>query len=94
MRGGVLIVSNHQGNLDPVLLAVRLKRPLNYIAKAELFDNPLAARMLRVVNAFPVRQARGMWGRCADDRAAEGGACVEYFSGGRSVGGWGNWDVV
>jgi 1-acyl-sn-glycerol-3-phosphate acyltransferase len=58
-HGGVLIVSNHQGNLDPVLLAVRLKRPLNYIAKSELFGNPWADRMLRSVNAFPVRQGAG-----------------------------------
>src|SRR5204863_7430605 len=27
--GGVLIVSNHQSYLDPVLLGVRLERPLN-----------------------------------------------------------------
>src|SRR6478672_1679392 len=58
-RGGALIVSNHQGNLDPVLLGVRLTRPLNYIAKAELFQSPWATRMLRVVNAFPVRQGAG-----------------------------------
>lgn len=57
--GGVLIVSNHQGNLDPVLLGVRLDRPLNYIAKSELFDGRWAVRMLRAVNAFPVRQGSG-----------------------------------
>jgi 1-acyl-sn-glycerol-3-phosphate acyltransferase len=57
--GGVLIVSNHQGNLDPVLLAVRLKRPLNYIAKSELFENRWADFLLRAVNAFPVRQGAG-----------------------------------
>lgn len=28
-RGGALIVSNHQSFLDPVLLGVRLDRPLN-----------------------------------------------------------------
>ena len=36
-RGGVLIVSNHQSNLDPVLMGVKLQRPLNYIANSELF---------------------------------------------------------
>ena len=42
--GGALIVSNHQSNLDPVLLAVRLNRPVNYIAKSELFlGSPLYA---------------------------------------------------
>jgi 1-acyl-sn-glycerol-3-phosphate acyltransferase len=58
-RGGVLIVSNHQGNLDPVLLAVRLARPLNYIAKSELFKNPFVGKFLRSLNAFPVRQGAG-----------------------------------
>jgi len=29
-RGGVLIVSNHQSSMDPVILAVRLRRPLNF----------------------------------------------------------------
>ena len=58
--GGVLIVSNHQGNLDPVLLAVRLVRPLNYIAKSELFEGRFGAWFLRCVfNAFPVRQGAG-----------------------------------
>lgn len=58
-RGGVLIVSNHQGNLDPVVIAVQLRRPLNYIAKSELFENGGAAWILRAVNAFPVRQGAG-----------------------------------
>jgi 1-acyl-sn-glycerol-3-phosphate acyltransferase len=53
----VLLVSNHQGNLDPVLLAVRLIRPVNYIAKSELFQGRLGGWLLRAVfNAFPVRQ--------------------------------------
>ena len=56
-RGGVLLVSNHQGNLDPVLLAVRLTRPVNFIAKSELFESRLGRWLLRCVfNAFPVRQ--------------------------------------
>jgi 1-acyl-sn-glycerol-3-phosphate acyltransferase len=51
-EGGVLIVSNHQ--------PLQLKRPLNYIAKSELFGNPFAGRFLRsVLNAFPVRQGHG-----------------------------------
>lgn len=58
-RGGVLIVSNHQGNLDPVLLAVRLGRPVNYIAKSELFTGGWATLLLHTLNAFPVRQGAG-----------------------------------
>ena len=58
-RGGALIVSNHQGNLDPVLMAVRLDRPLNYIAKSELFQSRWTSWILHIVNAFPVRQGAG-----------------------------------
>jgi 1-acyl-sn-glycerol-3-phosphate acyltransferase len=61
-RGGVLIVSNHQSLLDPILLPLWLNRPLNYIAKSELFVNPYFAKFLRsVLNAFPVRQGAVMF---------------------------------
>jgi 1-acyl-sn-glycerol-3-phosphate acyltransferase len=56
IEGGVLLVANHQSYLDPVLLGVRLERPLSYIAKSELFGNRHAARLLRWLNGFPVRQ--------------------------------------
>jgi 1-acyl-sn-glycerol-3-phosphate acyltransferase len=55
-QGGVLLVANHQSYLDPVLVGVRLPRPLSYIAKSELFENRHAARLLRWLNGFPVRQ--------------------------------------
>ena len=56
-HGGVLIVSNHQSLLDPILLPLRLARPLNYIAKSELFESPYLGWFLRsIVNAFLVRQ--------------------------------------
>jgi 1-acyl-sn-glycerol-3-phosphate acyltransferase len=54
--GGVLLVANHQSYLDPVLVGVRLSRPLSYIAKSELFENHLADRVLRWLGSFPVRQ--------------------------------------
>jgi 1-acyl-sn-glycerol-3-phosphate acyltransferase len=55
-EGGVLLVANHQSYLDPVLVGVRLPRPLSYIAKSELFENYHAARLLRWLNGFPVHQ--------------------------------------
>lgn len=54
--GGVLLVANHQSYLDPVLVGVRLRRPLHYIAKSELFENRYSARLLRWLNGFPVHQ--------------------------------------
>jgi 1-acyl-sn-glycerol-3-phosphate acyltransferase len=58
-RGGVLIVSNHQSYLDPVVLAARLRRPLNFVGKSELFLNPVGAWFMRRLNAFPLRQGKG-----------------------------------
>jgi 1-acyl-sn-glycerol-3-phosphate acyltransferase len=57
--GGVLIVSNHQGNLDPPLLGVRLPRPMSYMAKSELFRNRIFAWLIRSLGAFPVKQGTG-----------------------------------
>jgi len=58
-HGGALIVSNHQSNLDPVLLAAKLVRPMSFLAKSELFENRFFGWMIRNLNAFPVRQGEG-----------------------------------
>ncbi len=58
-RGGVLLVSNHQSYLDPVLLAVYLQRPMSYLAKSELFTNRHFGWLIRSLNAFPVKQGAG-----------------------------------
>ena len=57
--GGALLVSNHQSYLDPVLLAIGLDRTLSFMAKAELFKNPVFAWLIRSLNAFPVSQGAG-----------------------------------
>jgi 1-acyl-sn-glycerol-3-phosphate acyltransferase len=57
--GGVLMVSNHQSLLDPLLLGARLRRPMSYMAKSELFTNKAFGRLIRSVGAFPVRQGAG-----------------------------------
>lgn len=56
--GGVLIVSNHQSYLDPVLLGVQIERPMSYLAKSELFIPGFGA-LIRALNAYPVRQGEG-----------------------------------
>lgn len=62
-EGGVLLLSNHQSYLDPVLLAVKLHRPMSYLAKASLFKNKYFAWLITSLNAFPIKQGTG-------DRAA------------------------
>jgi 1-acyl-sn-glycerol-3-phosphate acyltransferase len=58
-RGGVLLVANHQSFLDPPLVSGRLNRPVSFMAKSELFENPLFAKLIRALHAYPVRQGRG-----------------------------------
>jgi 1-acyl-sn-glycerol-3-phosphate acyltransferase len=59
MEGGVLLAANHQSYLDPVLVGVQLGRPLSYMAKADLFENPALAWLIRSLEAFPVRRGEG-----------------------------------
>lgn len=59
LKGGALLISNHQSYLDPVLIAVYLERPMSYMAKSELFENKYFAWIIRALNAFPIKQRAG-----------------------------------
>jgi 1-acyl-sn-glycerol-3-phosphate acyltransferase len=54
--GGFLLVSNHQSYIDPVLLGVRLTRPLSYMAKSGLFKFAPFEWLIRQLGAFPIKQ--------------------------------------
>jgi len=57
-KGPVLLVSNHQSFLDPVLCGIGLPRELDYIARDSLFRNRLFAWYIRSLNAFPIQRAQ------------------------------------
>src|SRR5690606_9930917 len=84
--GGVLIVSNHQSYLDPVLLAVPLYRPVSFLAKSELFKNAFFSWLIRNLNAFPVRQGAGDVGAMKETirRLQQGHMLVIYPEGSRT----------
>ena len=53
--GPVILASNHRSNMDPVLLASAVERPVAFMAKAELFVPPLGW-IMRWIGQFPVRR--------------------------------------
>jgi 1-acyl-sn-glycerol-3-phosphate acyltransferase len=62
--GGAIIAPNHQSFWDIPLLGVALKgRHVHFMAKSELFQNPVFGWVIRTLLAFPVK-------RGAPDRAA------------------------
>jgi 1-acyl-sn-glycerol-3-phosphate acyltransferase len=52
--GAIMLMSNHQSNLDPVILGLPLARPISIPGKAELFRVPLFGPLLRILGAYPV----------------------------------------
>lgn len=52
--GGALICPNHLSIYDPCIVGTITKRYIHFMAKAELFKNPLLGWLLRQLRAFPV----------------------------------------
>jgi 1-acyl-sn-glycerol-3-phosphate acyltransferase len=57
--GPVLLYANHPSAWDMFLIAVFTKRKVHYMAKAELFKNPILRFLLKSVGAFPVSRGKG-----------------------------------
>ena len=67
--GGFVVASNHISFWDPLLIGAVLPREVHYLAKEELFSNPLFGAAIRSVNAIPIR--RGMVDLSGMARAVE-----------------------
>ncbi|REJ90261.1 MAG: 1-acyl-sn-glycerol-3-phosphate acyltransferase [Planctomycetota bacterium] len=62
-RGGVLVVSNHQSHLDPVLIGLAVDRRMNYLARQTLFDFWLLRWVIVLMGAIPIdREGGGLAG--------------------------------
>lgn len=55
-EGGVLLCSNHIDALDPPVVGITAPRPVNFMAKEELFKLPILKGILPKVHAFPVKR--------------------------------------
>ena len=55
-EGPVVIACNHVSNLDPPMVGTAASRPVNFMAKSELFENPIQGRLYASLGAFPVHR--------------------------------------
>ncbi|HET8564908.1 MAG TPA: 1-acyl-sn-glycerol-3-phosphate acyltransferase [Solirubrobacterales bacterium] len=57
-KGGVVVAANHRSFLDPFVVGACLpwRRPMNYMAKRELFERRWQGWVLSRLGAFPVRR--------------------------------------
>jgi 1-acyl-sn-glycerol-3-phosphate acyltransferase len=55
---GAIVAGNHTSWYDPFILAAAIKRPIHFMGKAELFENPILRWVLSRVYAFPVRRGQ------------------------------------
>ena len=54
--GQLIVVANHASDFDPVILSNCVRRPVSYMAKAELFEVPVLSRAIRIYGAYPVKR--------------------------------------
>ena len=55
-EGALILAANHLSNWDPPFLATFLDREVSYMAKEELFKNPIFAFIIKNLNVFPVKR--------------------------------------
>lgn len=55
--GSIILAGNHQTWFDPILIAIKVKYISSYMAKAELFKNPILGLAIRMVHGFPTRRS-------------------------------------
>ena len=53
-EGGLLILSNHISDLDPVAIQYFCKRPIHFMAKSELFEMKILKNIMHFWGCFPV----------------------------------------
>jgi 1-acyl-sn-glycerol-3-phosphate acyltransferase len=58
VKGGLIVAANHRSFLDPFVIGGCLpwRRPMNYVAKVELFERRWKGWLLSRLGAFPIRR--------------------------------------
>ena len=78
--GGVLVVSNHQSHLDPVLIGLSCDRRLNYVARDTLFGFTPFRWLINSLDAIPIdREGLGLGGIKESLRRLKAGEMLQIF---------------
>ena len=87
--GGAVYICNHQSFLDPVLMGMALRRPMNYMARDSLFRVPVFKQIIKSLNAYPVRRGTADTGAIKEAmrRLKAGGQTVVFAEGTRTADG-------
>ena len=82
-RGPCIVIANHpNGLIDPALLRLALQRPIGFLAKSTLFENPWGRLATSAFDAVPVYRARDGEDTQRNERTFE--LCVAHLQ----AGGW------
>ena len=86
LEGPVILAANHASFIDPPLVGIPLKRPLNYMARDTLFRFPGVGATLRSWQAIPVDRGGGGGAglKAILDRLLKGGAILLFPEGTRT----------
>lgn len=53
-QGPFILAANHVSYLDPIVLGVVVKRPINFIAKKEVYDIPFVNFIMKKIGVIPI----------------------------------------
>ncbi len=84
--GPVILASNHFSNMDHFLAGAYLRRKIRFLAKSQLFGNPVGDYIFRTGGVFPIRRGHEDEEAFTTIRASfeRGGLVMIYCEGGRS----------
>ena len=56
---GAILAVNHRSNWDVLFAGSACPRPLSFMAKSELFKNPVFGWLIKNLGAFPIKRGKG-----------------------------------
>jgi 1-acyl-sn-glycerol-3-phosphate acyltransferase len=78
-EGPLLLVSNHASMFDPIVVGLSTRRYLSFLARKNLFEQPVVAPLIRNLNAIPIDRGMGKDGIQAVLHALGEGQAVLVF---------------